>query len=65
MEEESVNWAWRRIDENNYRLNSSLAVTQDWATKRWYVVRDGKWALADYPDAGAAITAAESQEKPR
>ena len=55
-----MRWGWARVDASNWRFSAEWAISCDWATGRWYVVRDGKWLLEDYPDTATAISAAEA-----
>lgn len=41
------------------RFNDTWMVAKDWGTDKWFVVNEGKWMVQDYPDAQAAIAAAE------
>lgn len=52
-------WDWRKIDENNWRLDDHWAVQKDWASGRWYAVRDGAYCLSDFATVAEAIAEAE------
>ena len=54
-----MKWGWQQIDANNYRYDKTWSVQRDLASDKWYAMRDGKYCLADFSDAGGAMHEAD------